>query len=73
MKIKTGNVDEAKTVRAGCGMRYDPEQLGEETGFDFSLASAFNLTQSVEEQKNNSKDKNAQTRQFCNEHSKIAK
>jgi len=35
MKIKTGNVEEAKTVRAGCGMRYDPEQLGDETGFDF--------------------------------------
>jgi len=35
MKIKTGNVEETKTVRAGCGMRYDPEQLGDDTGFDF--------------------------------------
>ncbi|WP_284378138.1 hypothetical protein [Litoribrevibacter albus] len=35
MKIKTGNVDEAKTVKAGCGMRYDPDQLGDQTGFDF--------------------------------------
>jgi hypothetical protein len=41
MKIKTGNIEETKTVRAGCGLRYDPDQLGEDTGFDFSLASLF--------------------------------
>lgn len=45
-KIKTGNIDQSKTVKAGCGIRYDPEQLGEETGFDFSAASK--LTQESE-------------------------
>lgn len=41
MKIKTGNTDSAKTVKAGCGMRYDPEQLGDHTGFDFSGAEQW--------------------------------
>lgn len=39
MKRKTGAVETAKTVKAGCGIRYDPDQLSEETGFDFSAAS----------------------------------
>ncbi len=42
MKIKTGNVSQAKTVKAGCGMRYDPEQLGDHTGFDFPGVDLWN-------------------------------
>lgn len=38
MATKFGAVDEANTVKAGCGIRYDPEQLGEDSGFDFSAA-----------------------------------
>lgn len=38
MASKFGAVDEANTVKAGCGIRYDPEQLGEDSGFDFSAA-----------------------------------
>ncbi|UZE95980.1 hypothetical protein [Alkalimarinus alittae] len=32
----TGEVDTSKTVKAGCGIRYDPEVLGDDSGFDFS-------------------------------------
>lgn len=39
MKPKFGEVDEAKIIKAGCGIRYDPEQLGDQSGFDFSAAS----------------------------------
>ncbi len=35
---KNGAVDASQTVKAGCGIRYDPEVLGEESGFDFSAA-----------------------------------
>lgn len=35
---KNGSVDSDQTVKAGCGIRYDPDTLGEETGFDFSEA-----------------------------------
>ena len=35
MKLKTGNTDAAKTMKAGCGLRYDPEQLSDDTSFDF--------------------------------------
>jgi hypothetical protein len=34
----TGAVDTSKTVKSGCGIRYDPEVLGEDSGFDFSDA-----------------------------------
>ena len=34
-----GSVNTARTVKAGCGIRYDMEQLGEETEFDFSAAA----------------------------------
>jgi len=34
----TGTVDTTKTVKAGCGIRYDPEILGDDSGFDFSGA-----------------------------------
>jgi len=33
-----GAVDTTKTVKAGCGIRYDPEILGDDSGFDFSDA-----------------------------------
>ncbi len=36
-----GNITPAKTVKAGCGIRYDPDELGEDTGFDFSNAVAL--------------------------------
>ena len=39
--VKKGQVSAAKTLKAGCGIRFDPEQLGEETGFDFSQAAEF--------------------------------
>jgi hypothetical protein len=35
MTIKTGNISEIKTNKAGCGIRFDPEQLGDDTGFNF--------------------------------------
>jgi hypothetical protein len=38
---KNGSVDSSQTVKAGCGIRYDPEQLDEESGFDFSNAENF--------------------------------
>lgn len=36
-KIQTGAA-EFKTVKAGCGIRFDPDSLGEDAGFDFSQA-----------------------------------
>lgn len=48
----SGAVDTTKTVKAGCGIRYDPEILGEDSGFDFSdaekLKSAFTDSQADE-------------------------
>lgn len=38
MKVTFGEVEEAKIIKAGCGTRYDPEQLGDHSGFDFSAA-----------------------------------
>jgi hypothetical protein len=38
---KIGSVNTDKTVKAGCGIRYDPDVLGEETGFDFTEASTL--------------------------------
>jgi len=35
---QAGAVDITKTVKAGCGIRYDPEILGDDSGFDFSGA-----------------------------------
>lgn len=43
-KTKTGSVENPKPVKAGCGIRYDPEQLGEDTGFDFSAAQELKDT-----------------------------
>ena len=34
---KTGSA-EFKTVKAGCGIRFDPDTLDEDAGFDFSGA-----------------------------------
>jgi len=33
-----GTVEQPELVKAGCGVRYDPEQLSPEVGFDFSAA-----------------------------------
>ena len=41
MKPKFGEVDDARIIKAGCGTRYDPEQLGDHSGFDFSAAEDF--------------------------------
>lgn len=46
MKVKLGEVSDAKIIKAGCGVRYDPEQLGDHTGFDFSGASKLRLNAS---------------------------
>lgn len=32
---------EFKTVKAGCGIRFDPDSLDDEAGFDFSAARAL--------------------------------
>lgn len=39
--IHTGTA-QFETVKAGCGIRFDPETLSDESGFDFSAAE--NLT-----------------------------
>jgi hypothetical protein len=44
-----GTIETAKNVKAGCGIRYDPEQLGEDCGFDFSAAKDFVETTDSEE------------------------
>ena len=36
-----GAVPAARTVKAGCGIRFDPESLSEAVGFDFSDASSL--------------------------------
>ena len=33
---------EFKTVKAGCGIRFDPDTLNEDAGFDFSQAEKLN-------------------------------
>lgn len=38
MARKHGNVEQTKLLKAGCGVRFDPEQLGDDSGFDFSGA-----------------------------------
>ena len=38
--IQTGT-SEFTTVKAGCGIRFDPETLSQEAGFDFSQAENF--------------------------------
>ena len=35
---KKAGTAEFKTVKAACGIRFDPETLDEEAGFDFSAA-----------------------------------
>ncbi|AZZ90021.1 hypothetical protein EUZ85_04585 [Hahella sp. KA22] len=39
MPRKTGQSKPPPLVKAGCGVRFDPEQLDEDTGFDFSGAA----------------------------------
>jgi hypothetical protein len=43
-KTKIGSVESPKSIKAGCGIRYDPEQLGDDTGFDFSAAQELKDT-----------------------------
>lgn len=38
MARKHGSVEPTQLVKAGCGVRFDPEQLGDDSGFDFSEA-----------------------------------
>ena len=40
--IQTGSA-EFNTVKAGCGIRFDPEMLNEEAGFDFSGVEKVSL------------------------------
>ena len=39
---------EFKTVKAGCGIRFDPETLDDEAGFDFSAAEQLKEASSAE-------------------------
>ena len=47
--IHTGSA-ELKTVKAGCGIRFDPDTLNEESGFDFSGAKALALDAEASEE-----------------------
>lgn len=61
MAIKTGQASAAKNIKAGCGIRYDPEQLGNETGFDFSDAEGLKAcSEDVSELNENLKGQNKQ-------------
>lgn len=49
-----GNIKPAKTIKPGCGVRYDPDDLGEEAGFDFSDAIKLkNAAKTEDASKNN--------------------
>lgn len=48
-----------KTVKAGCGIRFDPDTLSEEAGFDFSEAA--NLAENVTETEKDSDKEFART------------
>jgi len=41
MAIKTGQVSSGKIEKAGCGIRYSPDELTDDTVFDFSEAVAL--------------------------------
>lgn len=45
--VSTGTVDTGQTVKAGCGIRYDPELLGDDSGFDFSAAEQLKAESDV--------------------------
>ncbi len=49
--MKKSLMTPAKTVKAGCGIRFDPEQLGEDTGFDFSAAAELLTSEQTEAEK----------------------
>ncbi len=49
-----GTVEQAQLIKAGCGVRYDPEQLSPEVGFDFSAARE--LLKPQEEDENSQPD-----------------
>jgi hypothetical protein len=46
---KKAGTAEFKTVKAGCGIRFDPETLDEDAGFDFSAAEQLNDAASAEQ------------------------
>ncbi|WP_168188025.1 hypothetical protein [Hahella sp. CCB-MM4] len=54
--MNKGQIKPAKTVKAGCGIRFDPDQLSEETSFDFSKAKEL-LSESLETKKNPAKSR----------------
>ena len=58
--IRSGST-EFKTVKAGCGIRFDPETLDNESGFDFSMAEKLKAdnkdTTTTPEQKENNTSK----------------
>ena len=39
--IAQAGTAEFKTIKAGCGIRFDPDSLDEDAGFDFSAAQAL--------------------------------
>ena len=55
-KHKNGSVDSSQTVKAGCGIRYDPDVLGDESGFDFSQAEKFKNLKETDTEYNDKKD-----------------
>ncbi len=54
-KDNRGAVKSDATVKAGCGIRYDPDVIGEDTGFDFSASSEL-LDQDDENEKTSGLD-----------------
>lgn len=69
MKVKLGEVSDAKIIKAGCGVRYDPEQLGDHTGFDFSDASKlrFNTSEDITKKDSDKELKRADERKTSEE------
>ena len=58
---KTGSA-EFKTVKAGCGIRFDPDTLDEDAGFDFSGAQKLisDLDKSADKEKKEKRKKKKQ-------------
>lgn len=38
-QVSPGTAKAPPIIKAGCGIRFDPDQLAEDTGFDFSGAA----------------------------------
>jgi len=54
---KQAGTAEFKTVKAGCGIRFDPDTLDEEAGFDFSDAEKLKLESETQKSLKISKNK----------------